>query len=209
MAEEGKVMKTVFTERMARAMFMKGIRQSEIVYKTGIDKGSISSYINGRYKPSADNIAKIADALGVTSDWLLGREEIPISELMMPKTREVKILGSVAAGVPITAQEDVIGVVYSDIQKPGLFALKIKGDSISPRIMDGDTVLVQAQETANDGDLVIAMIDGEATCKVFKKSHSGITLIPFNMAYPPFFYTGEGNDFRILGKVVESHHRWE
>lgn len=202
-------MSTLFTQRLRQAMFFKAIRQSDLVYRTGIDKGSISSYINGRYKPSADNIKKIADALGVTADWLLGREEMSITELIPPPTHEVKILGSVAAGIPITAQEDVIGVVYSDIQKPGLFALKIKGDSMSPRIMDGDTVLVQSQETASDGDLVIAMIDGEATCKVFKKNHNGVTLIPFNGAYPPLFYTGDGGEFRILGKVVESHHRWE
>lgn len=202
-------MSTVFSQRMARAMFMKGIRQSEISYITGIDKGSISSYVKGRYKPNAENVEKIARALGVSSAYLLGHEEISITEMAMPKTTEVKILGSVAAGSPIVAQEDVIGVVSCDIQKPGLFALKIKGDSMAPRIMDGDIVIVYSTDTAEEGDLVIAMIDGDVTCKEFHKSRTGVVLVPFNAAYAPMFYNGaEVDELRIIGKVVESRHMW-
>lgn len=202
-------MKTVFTERMARAMFLKGIRQTELVDKTGIDKGSMSSYVNGRYKPSAENMEKIARALGVSVEYLLGKEEISIAKMTALTSRDVKILGSVAAGVPITAQEDVIGTVYTDSDKRDIFALRVKGDSMSPRIMDGDIVLVHQQETAEDGDLVIAMINGEATCKVLKRSHGVVTLVPFNAAYPPFIYSQqEAEELHILGKVVESRHEW-
>ena len=201
---------STFQQRLRKAMFMKGIRQAEIAERSGIDKSKISRYVGGKNMPSGDTLIKLAAALGVDAAWLSGEApDVDPYELIPPPTNEVKILGSVAAGIPITAQEDVIGVVCSDIQKPGMFALKIKGDSMSPRIMDGDIVLVQSQKTAEDGDIVIAMIEGEATCKVFKKTHNGVTLIPFNGAYPPIFCAGEGDDFCILGKVVESHHRWE
>jgi len=199
-------MKNIFAERMRQTMFLNGVRQAELVDKTGIDKGSLSSYVNGRYMPNADKIAKIATALGVSVNFLLGKEEIPIAKFTLPQFHDVPVLGSVAAGTPIIAQEDIIGTVMTD---KNVFALKVKGDSMSPRIMDGDIVLVRQQDAAEDGDLVIAEIDGEATCKVLKRSHSSVMLVPFNAAFTPIVYTGqEAEDLRILGKVVESRHEW-
>lgn len=199
-------MKNIFAERMRQTMFLKGIRQAELVDKTGIDKGSLSSYVNGRYMPNADKIAKIATALGVSVNFLLGKEEIPIAKFTLPQFHDVPVLGSVAAGTPILAQEDVIGTVMTD---KDVFALRIKGDSMSPRIMDGDIVLVRQQDAAEDGDLVIAEIDGEATCKVLKRSHGSVMLVPFNAAFAPFVFSGQqAEDLRILGKVVESRHEW-
>ena len=197
-------MKTVFTERMARAMFVKGIRQAELVDKTGIDKGSMSSYVNGRYMPNAENVAKIAKALGVSVEYLLGKEDLP--RMSLPSMHEVPVIGKVAAGVPISAQEDIVGTVATD---KNVFALRVKGDSMSPRIMDGDVVLVRQQDYAEDGDVVIALIEGEATCKVLKRSHGAVSLVPFNAAFLPLVYTGsDAEEVRILGKVVESRHEW-
>lgn len=197
-------MKSVFMQRMKETMQEKGIRQTDLVEKTGIDKGALSSYMNGRYMPNAEKFAKIANALGVSADYLLGKEEAQTEK--PPKIHEVSVLGKVAAGVPISAQEDIIGSIWTDKE---CFALKVKGDSMSPRIMDGDIVLVKKQESAEDGDLVIAEIEGEATCKVLKRSHGSVMLVPFNAAFAPFVYTGqEAEDLRILGKVVESRHEW-
>ena len=197
-------MNRVFSQRMKETMLEKGIRQADLVQMTGIDKGALSSYMNGRYMPNAEKIAKIAKALGVSVDYLLGKEDPPAADL--PKTHEVPVLGKVAAGVPISAQVDIIGSIWTDKE---CFALKVKGDSMSPRIMDGDIVLVKKQESAEDGDLVIAEIEGEATCKVLKRSHGSVMLVPFNAAFAPFVYTGqEAEDLRILGKVVESRHEW-
>ncbi len=199
-------MKTVFTERLARVMFTKDIKQAELVDKTGIDKGSMSSYVNGRYMPNAKNMAKIAKALGVSVEYLLGKEDISLAKMSMPTMKEIPVIGKVAAGVPIEEQEDIIGTVVTD---KNVFALRISGDSMSPRIMDGDIVLVHQQENANDGDIVIARVEGEVTCKVLKKNAYGVTLVPFNAAYAPFIYTGQqAEDLRILGKVVESRHEW-
>ena len=196
-------MDTAFINRLRQTMLLKGIRQSELVEKTGIDKGSMSSYVNGRYMPNAENTAKIAKALGVSVDFLLGKEDIP--KMSMLSVKKVPIFREVAAGVPIEANEDVIGSLYSS-KMGDLFALKVKGDSMSPRITDGDIVLVRKQSYAEDGDVVIALIDNEATCKVFKRSGDTIMLVPFNATFTPLVFTGE--DIRILGKVIESRHEW-
>lgn len=193
----------IFVQRLREAMFLSGKRQKDICEATGYTDGQLSSWFNGRYRPNAEAMAKIAKYLGVTVDYLLGKEEI--SPAKLTKFRQIPVLGKVAAGKPLTAQEDVIGEIYTD---KDVFALRIKGDSMSPRIMDGDTVLVRRQDFAEDGDLIIALIDDEATCKVFKKSHNVISLLPFNQIYAPLFYT-EQDDLKILGKVVESRHEWE
>lgn len=197
----------IFVTQLRKAMFLKGWKQSDLSRATGFRDGKISAWYNGRYRPNAETMEKIAKALGVSVAYLLGKEEVPMAALTIPKATETPVLGSVAAGVPIEAQEDVIGSVFTE--KPGLFALRVKGDSMSPRIMDGDLLLVQPQNTAQDGELVIALIDGEATCKVLRRNAYGVTLVPFNAAYAPFVYTGtQAEELRILGKVVESRHDW-
>jgi len=192
-----------FANRLAHAMESAEMRITDLSNVTGVSKGRISHWLKGENIPGK-NLLIVSRALGVSPSYLLGQEEA--RSVPPPKIHEVSVLGKVAAGVPISAQEDVIGSIWTDKE---CFALKVKGDSMSPRIMDGDIVLVKKQESAEDGDLVIAEIDGEATCKVLKRSHGSVMLVPFNAAFAPFVYTGqEAEDLRILGKVVESRHEW-
>lgn len=196
----------IFVTQLKKTMFLKGWRQIDLVRATGFTDSQISSWYNGRYRPNGEAMSKIAKALGVTVEYLLGKEEISEAKLTLPEFKEIPVIGKVAAGVPIEEQEDIIGTVVTD---KNVFALRIKGDSMSPWIMDGDIVLVHQQENANDGDIVIARVEGEVTCKVLKKNAYGVTLVPFNAAYAPFIYTGQqAEDLRILGKVVESRHEW-
>lgn len=192
-----------FANRLAHAMESAEMRITDLSNVTGVSKGRISHWLKGENIPGK-NLLIVSRALGVSPSYLLGQEEA--RSVPPPKIHEVSVLGKVAAGVPISAQEDIIGSIWTDKE---CFALKVKGDSMSPRIMDGDIVLVKKQESAEDGDLVIAEIDGEATCKVLKRSHGSVMLVPFNAAFAPFVYTGqEAEDLRILGKVVESRHEW-
>ncbi len=208
-----------FATRLNSLMAEKGLRQVDIATRTGINKGRISRWMNGGNIPSGENLAKLANALGVSSDYLLSGVSPTerflkgdnMADIELPFSLEtlVPVLGRVAAGVPIEAQEDIVGKIPVFEKQEGFFALKIKGDSMSPRIMDGDIVLVRPQCSADDGDVVIAEIDGEATCKVLKRNPYGVTLIPFNGAYPPIVYTlAEAEGLHILGKVVESRHEW-
>lgn len=203
-----------FQTRLKQIMFFKRIRQADIVERTGFQKSNVSRYVAGKTKPNGEALAKLAAALGVSPEWLIGegpdltRDELARMSLTYTQAsaRQVNVLGDVAAGVPIPAQEDIVGSVYTE---KDVFALRIKGDSMSPRIMDGDVVLVDQKACPEDGDVVIALVGDEATCKILKKTHDRVTLVPFNAAYPPFVYTGdEIADLHVLGVVVESRHEW-
>lgn len=203
-----------FQQRLRQTMFFKGIRQKDISDRTGISDSKISSYVTGRYKPNAETLAKIANALGVDAAWLAGEgpdaepEEFTRVERGF---REIPIVGRVAAGAPIFAIENQVDSLMVRDNRTGLFGLRIVGDSMAPRIMDGDLVVVQQQDDAKDGDIIIALIDDEATCKVIKKSAWGISLVPFNSSYAPFVYTEREAEERmhIVGKVIGSYHSWE
>ena len=120
-------------------------------------------------------------------------------------------MGRVAAGAPIFAIENQVDSIMVRDNRTDLFGLRIVGDSMAPRIMDGDLVVVQQQDDAKDGDIIIALIDDEATCKVIKKSAWGVSLVPFNSSYAPFVYTEREAEERmhIVGKVIGSYHSWE
>jgi repressor LexA len=114
----------------------------------------------------------------------------------------VPVLGTIAAGTPILADEhidDEMTLPLSLVGHGTLFALKVKGDSmIEAAICDGDTVVVRQQQVADNGDIVAAMIDGEATVKVFRRNGAHIELVPRNASYDVI----PGDEATILGKVV-------
>jgi repressor LexA len=118
----------------------------------------------------------------------------------------IPILGKVAAGLPLLAEENRDGsmVVDASMARGGrnLFALTVRGDSmINAHILPGDKVIVQQTSHATPGEIVVALIEGEATVKTFRRSTSKVTLEPANPKYQPIVVT-EDKDFRIIGKVV-------
>ncbi len=118
----------------------------------------------------------------------------------------IPVLGKVAAGLPLLAEEnrESTMVVDPSMARGGrsLFALTVKGDSmINAHILPGDKVIVQQTSHASPGEIVVALIEGEATVKTFKKTSSKIILEPANPKYQPIVVT-ENQDFRIIGKVV-------
>ena len=123
-------------------------------------------------------------------------------------TVEVPVLGRVAAGTPILATENIDSSVHVDrslLPSSGdVFALSVQGDSmIEAGILDGDVVVARQQETANRGEIVVALIDDEATVKRFDPGPDCIRLLPENAAYDPIIVRGdEGVQFRIAGRVV-------
>ena len=198
-----------FRQRLLQTMFMRHIRQVDIAERSGLDKGKISRYVSGKTKPNAEALAKIALALGVDAAWLAGEgPDVDPADLMTReyKFQEVPVVGRVAAGTPIFAVENQVDTIMVHDNRTGLFGLRVVGDSMSPRIMDG----VHQQDDAKDGDIVIALVDDEATCKVLKKSAWGVSLVPFNSSYAPFVYAGRETDrLHIVGKVIGSYHSWE
>jgi repressor LexA len=119
-----------------------------------------------------------------------------------PEASYVPVLGKIAAGVPITAEEvveDVFPLPRQIVGEGQLFLLKVQGDSmVDAAICDGDWVVVRQQPTAENGDIVAAMLDNEATVKTFKRKDGHVWLLPHNEAFDPI----DGADATILGKVT-------
>jgi repressor LexA len=122
-------------------------------------------------------------------------------------TAAIPILGRVAAGVPVLSPENREGDVMVDLSlfslrsSHNLFALKVRGESmVDAHIMDGDTLVVRAQSTAQSGDIVVALTEGEATVKRFFVEKNRIRLQPENSAMKPIYV--ERGEFRIVGKAV-------
>ncbi len=128
----------------------------------------------------------------------------------------IPVLGRVVAGIPLEAIEEIED--YEEIPRKmaasgEFFALKIKGRSMEPKLTEGDIVIVRKQEDVDSGDTAIVLVNGdEATVKQIKKTEAGIMLIGFNVeVYQPHFYSNEQIEalpVRIIGKVVESRHKW-
>ncbi|MPN30445.1 LexA repressor [bioreactor metagenome] len=120
----------------------------------------------------------------------------------MPTAVNVPIVGRIAAGMPITAEEHVEDVFALPKQLVGdgtVFMLEVRGDSmIDAAICDGDWVVVRQQPDASNGDIVAAMLDDEATVKTFKRTADKVWLLPHNSAYDPI----DGTHATVLGKVV-------
>ncbi len=120
----------------------------------------------------------------------------------LPEPTFVPVLGRIAAGGPILAEEaveDVFPLPRELVGQGTLFLLKVVGESmVEAAICDGDWVVVRQQNVADNGDIVAAMIDGEATVKTFKRAGGQIWLMPHNPAFDPI----PGNDATVLGKVV-------
>lgn len=118
------------------------------------------------------------------------------------KTRFIPLVGSIAAGVPITADqqvEETLPLPESLVGKGDLFMLKVKGESmINAAICDGDYVVIRQQKDANNGDIVAAMINGEATVKTFSRKNGHIWLLPANDDFAPI----DGDNCEVLGKVT-------
>jgi repressor LexA len=126
-----------------------------------------------------------------------------LGKSVLAATREVAVLGRVPAGKPFLSEENIEGVITipSDMSSGKTFALQVKGDSmIGAGIMDGDRVIVKQQGTAENGEIVCALIDGEATLKRFFKKDGVVTLKAENEKYPPIVVS-EG-EFRIAGRIV-------
>lgn len=189
----------------------QNMSMSELSRRVGIAKSAISRYFNGTRELPLNKIGDFASVLHTTPDYLLGIDYEPPK----PQGLQIPVLGTVAAGIPISAVEDILDyeeVPQSWESQGEFFALKIKGDSMEPRMESGDVVIVRQQSDANSGDTVIVLVNGDdATCKKLQKTDNGIMLVSTNPKYPPMFYSNDEivtKPVVILGKVVELRQKY-
>lgn len=206
-----KDQREIFAENLTRLVNGSKLPQSEIAKRINVSPQTFNTWIQGKAIPRMGKIQLLADYFKIEkSDLIEEKSNITISQGI-----KIPVLGSVPAGVPITAVEDILD--YEEIpqlwaNQGEFFALKIKGDSMEPRMQSGDVVIVRQQSSADSGDTVIVLINGdEATCKKLEKTGNGIMLISTNTKYAPMFFSNEQiSDLPvvILGKVVENRQKY-
>ena len=190
-----------------------GITLEDIGKYVGVSKGTVQRWETGGISNMRrDRIKKLSEILKISPDMLLGdavTEDAVAKENDGTSTVRIPVIGTVAAGVPITAQEDITGweeVPAQWVKNDTMFALKLKGDSMEPRMAQGDIVIVKQQSDVESGEIAIVMVDGEATCKKVVKHSDGLVLISNNTKYAPMFFTLrdiEDKNITVLGRVVE------
>ena len=183
----------------------KGLTQTEVAQAIGLTQNGYSYWENGKAKIDRDQLLKLAALYEVSVDYLLGNTDVPES-----RGCRIPVLGDVAAGIPIEAITDIVDYEEIDatLAKTGdFFGLRIKGTSMEPRMREGDVVIVRKQDTAESGETVVVLVNGDsATVKKIKYGPDGITLLPTNPSFDPIFYSAsevEALPVRVIGKVVE------
>lgn len=168
----------------------KGISIVQLEKELGYGNGSIAKARTIK----SDRVVELSEYFGVSTDYILKGGENTLQRVELDKDIvKIKVLGRVAAGVPIEAIEEVIGeeTISRKMAETGdYFGLRISGDSMEPTIHHGSIVIVRQQDDVENGDIVI--VNGEdATCKKIEKFENGIMLVPMNKAYEEKFYANE------------------
>lgn len=196
-------------ERIKSARKACGMTQAELAEKIGVKFSAIHKYENGLVvNLKRDTIAALANALDVSPAWLMCMDDnpssLPANILPLPKMKKVPLVGDIACGTPILAEQNVESFLSMPDGVNADFCLRCKGDSmINARIFNGDIVYIRQQETVEHGEIAAVLIDNEATLKRVYLYDDRIVLEAENPQYRPKSYWGEDmNNVRILGKAV-------
>lgn len=217
-------------ERITELCKEKGVSRRRMETDSGIAIGSTSKWKND-FKPTQKSLQKLSNYFGVSIAYLTGESDFRTEQEAMihgwMKTNDqesladetkrfeagcrIPVVGKVVAGIPSEAIEDIIDweEIPLRLSKTGkFFGLQIKGDSMSPRMIQGDVVIVRQQSDAESGDIVIAKVNGDDACckKLIKHEDGGITLQSFNPTYEPMYFntsTIQSTPVQIIGKVIE------
>lgn len=200
----GEDTRAIFVENLKKQMRLNNKSQADLSKDLNLPFTTISNWYRGIRYPRPDKMQLLADYFGIRMEELISNS-INNSGIKIP------ILGTVIAGIPVTAVEDIIG--YEEISEKmarcgDYFALEIKGDSMEPKMSKGDIVIVKQQNTVENGQIAIVLVNGdEATVKKVRFRDNGIELIAFNSyVYEPHFYSAkeiEELPVKIIGRVVE------
>ena len=211
--------KSDFASRLSLALETRGMKAADLSKKTKVAEGTISCYINGRYEAKQNRVQVFAEALDVNPAWLMGYDvpmeaersqpappppPIPKGFEPMPKMKKIPLVGSIACGTPILAQQNIEKIVDVPENIRCDFSLICHGDSMEGAgIHDRDVVYIRIQPEVENGEIAAVRIGEEATLKRVYYQNGTLTLMPANAAYAPMVYTGpELNNVQIAGKAV-------
>ncbi len=209
-----------FSLRLKELRASRGMSQQDLADIIEMSKSSVNMYERGEREPGIETLEALADFFDVDIDYLLGKTNTPnkmldpIDTAVLPRydnilpisTQKIRLLGDIACGKPIFADEDRESYVVTGTGIKADFALRCKGDSmINARIHDGDIVFIRQQPTVENGEIAAVIIDDETTLKrvMYYPEKSLLILKPENPKYDDMVYQGEElNTIRILGKAI-------
>ncbi len=211
-------MKTTIGERLREARENKELDQATLAEKIGVATRTLQRWEKGEQVPDGVTITRIARATAVQPSWLLTGEgemypvpsrpdnvyPLPGSSRRGVRLVEVPLVSSVPAGKVATMfHPDYVDdyVTINDVKDPGAFALRVKGNSMAPRIEDGDVVIVSPHQEPRNGDICVVRVEGEDTLKKVKFEGSYVHLIPLNPEFEPA--TVRRKDVNFVWKVVK------
>lgn len=202
-----------FGDILRQLRIQNELTQGELGKRLGISTSAVGMYERGEREPDFEKLERIASYFSVNMNFLLGKEVIVSNNSIVGI--KIPVLGKVAAGIPITAVENILDYeeISTEMASSGDYvALQIKGRSMEPRMWEGDVVIVRKQDTVENGEIAVVMVDGgEATVKKVQFQKDGILLRPFNPDFEPLFYSRseiENIPVRIFGKVVECRQKY-
>lgn len=199
-----------FKDRLKQAMKNADLNQTELSKITNIRQSSISDWLKGKYLAKQDKVELLARVLNVSPTWLMGldaTETEPLPPNCFPiEKRKFPLLGNIACGEPIFANEDFEGYVEAGADIDADFCLRASGDSmIGARIHDGDIVFIKQQPIVDNGQIAAVLIENEATLKRFyyDQASDTVQLMAENPSYAPIVkMKSDLEDIRILGRAI-------
>lgn len=209
----------IFAKNLNRIMNEKSVKQIDIVNRLHVAKGTVSAWCSGQNIPRTDALAGLVELLGVKlSDLMLEKpntvtddrlDSLPSNITLLPKMKKVPLVGQIACGAPILAEENIEDYVDLPGHIRADYALTCKGDSmINAGIRDGDIVYIRQQETVENGQIAAVMVDREeATLKRFYFDGEVIQLVAENPKIMPMVFAGENaNRVRVIGMATAYTH---
>lgn len=198
----------IMAQNIQYYMALHGKSRNDICEAIGVKYTTFTDWVKGNSYPRIDKIELMANYFGISKADLV--EDRSSTVTASTGAVRIPVYGYVAAGLPIVCEENKIDweeIPEAMAHTGEYFGVQVKGQSMEPRILEGDVVIVRQQNDAESGDIVIAQVNGdEATCKRLKKYADYIELISNNPYYPPMKFTNEeivSKPVKILGKVVE------
>ena len=179
----------MFAENLRKLRRERKLSQGALAAALQITQQAVGKWETGRSQPDAVMLRRIADLFGVSTDLLLagGQPAARVLSYTAPVEHPIPVVGTVRAGFGALALEEDCGVEYARVKDPeNYFYLIVRGDSMEPRIQDGDLALVHRQSTLEDGDLGVIVFgeEGEGTLKKFIRRGNAVVLQPFNPGLP-------------------------
>ena len=203
--------KEIFSRNLRTLMEKTGKDRNKVCDDLGFKYSTFNDWYNGNKYPRIDKIEMLSNYFGVMkSDLIEDKQSLPSNALPVDFShlKRIPILGRIAAGAPIYAEENIEGYTFTDLNGGAeYFALRVRGDSMNAaRIYDGDIVIIRRQDIVENGEIAAVLIDDQdATLKRFSRTGDIVTLMPqsTNPVHQPFVFDLKQTNVKILGLVVK------